>query len=555
MGQCLPPRVRWLSRLICVLGIAVSILWGHPDGTRAAEGPPDITATHAVVVSADTGEVLFDRAMDAAVAPASLTKIFTAAVALDLADLDDTITTTADDPIEGSSMGLVPGQTLSLRTLLHGLMLVSGNDAAMAIARGLGGRPGTPADEAVRQFMQQVNDTAARLGLTHTHLVNPHGLDTPGHVSSARDIAAMTMYALEDPDFRQIIGTPYYRGDGFELYQSNELLSAYPGLIGGKTGVTDEAGYCLVEVAQRDGHTVVVVLLGSTVEDWYADATALLDYGFATLATAASDPARPRITLAPSAPAATVPVATAAPAVGSLTVDRVADTTAVVRPSDAAPAGGGLSWRWPLASVITMGLALALVVNYPLLLGLGGLMWQRRGHWRFLRDAVAGLARGMPRRRHPAARGRESTRAGQRRTAPVPRASGERRASPGRPTSPAGPVWVPASTLPAEPRIVPLDAAQALAIRAIRLAGRGDYHAATQEFARALRADPSYDLTRCPGFWSMSPAGYVAAARAYLLLNRPTDARTLATVAQLSFGPNRELERLLARTGRAVAAV
>jgi D-alanyl-D-alanine carboxypeptidase (penicillin-binding protein 5/6) len=550
VGRSRAWRVRWKSHLLFLT--VLSLLWWQTGAVVAADSPPDIAAAHAVVVSADTGEVLFDKGMDAETAPASLTKIFTAAVALETAPLDQPITIAEDDLVGESAMGLVAGQDVTLRTLLYGMMLPSGNDAAMAIARGLSELSDGSSGESIAPFMERVNELAQRLGLTHTRLVNPHGLDEPGHVSSARDVAAITMYALGNPEFRRIIGSPYYVDEGFELYNSNELLTSYTGLIGGKTGITDEAGYCLVEVAQRDGHTIIAVVLGSTIDDWYTDAISLLDYGFATLAAAPSDPDRPRITLAPATPAVVTPTVQTPSTEGSaLTVDRVADTTAVVHAADAEPGGGGLSWRWPLASVATMGLALALIVNYPVLLGVGGLLWQRRRAGSLALGAPALLGRLFrPRPQRRRARPTQATQAITR-TAPV------RRAAQATPTTrTAAPVWRPSTArIPAEPQVVPLNRAEALASRAVRLARRGDYRAATHEFARALQADPTYDLTRCPGFWSMDALGYVAAARAYLLLNRPADARTLATIVQLSYGSSRELERVLARTSPAAALV
>jgi len=564
VGRSRAWRVRWKSHLLFLT--VLSLLWWQTGAVVAADHPPDIAAAHAVVVSADTGEVLFDKGMDAEMAPASLTKIFTAVVALETAPLDQPITITEDDLVGESAMGLIAGEEVTLRTLLYGMMLPSGNDAAMAIARGLSEPSDGSSSTSIAPFMARVNELVQRLGLTHTHLVNPHGLDEPGHVSSARDIAAITMYALGNPEFRRIIGSAYYADEGFELYSSNELLSSYSGLIGGKTGITDDAGYCLVEVAQRDGHTIIAVVFGSTADDWYADAVSLLDYGFAALAAAPSDPARPRITLAPAEPVVAAPTVQATPAEGSsLTVDRVADTTAVVHAADARPGSGGLSWRWPLASVATMGLALALIVNYPVLLGVGGLLWQRRraGHLALgVPRLLTRLFRPRPQRRRIQSAPVASRTTPMRRTAPAGatlavQTAPTRRTAPAVSTArPTTPVWRPsAARIPAEPQVVPLNRAEALASRAVRLARRGDYRAATHEFARSLQADPTYDLTRCPGFWSMDALGYVAGARAYLLLNRPADARTLATIVQLSYGSSRELERVLARTGTTAALV
>lgn len=566
MRWCLGLPTRWVAMLFLVATLPLFLF--PVQSVRAADAP-SITAEYAVVVSLETGEVLFEQSMDEPVAPASLTKIFTAAVALDLAPLDRTMTVASEDLVGESSMGISPGEELTMETLLYGLMLSSGNDAAATIARNLGAKPGDSAEQAVERFMNIVNDTAARLGLRNTHLVNPHGLDEPDHQSSARDIAAMTMYALENPTFRTLINTPFYWGEGYEIYQGNALLGQYEGLIGGKTGITEAAGYSLVEVAERDGQTVIAVLLGSTRADWYADATALLDYGFESLAAQPTDAARPRITLAPQAPETVVPTVGTTETVGTLQVDRVAETTAVVQSAGGMLGPAASSWRWPLASLITMGLAFALIVNYPVLLGLGGLALQSRGLPRVLMGGSATLGSWLfrPRRRrvaryrrraHPRARTRTTAR-GERGFVnasiyPTAPAASRPVIAPA-PVAPSPARWRPTPNLHTGEeagRVVPLNSAEAIATRAIRLAQRSDYQAATDEFVRALRLDPHYDLSRCAGFWSMQPAGYVAAARAYLLLNRPADARTLATVVQLSYGTNRELERLLASTGSPV---
>ncbi|HET9017218.1 MAG TPA: D-alanyl-D-alanine carboxypeptidase family protein [Thermomicrobiaceae bacterium] len=555
---------------LVVAGLAFTV----SPGFALAAAQPTVTAQYATVVDADTGAILFDKAMNTPTAPASLTKIFTAAVALDSAPLTQQLTVSQADLVGQASMGLQVGQTVSLKTALYGMLLPSGNDAAMTIASNLGAQPGDTPQQAVQNFMVRVNALTQRLGLTGTHLLNPHGLDEPGHVSTARDMAAITMYALRNPEFRTIIGTAYYNGGGFQLYQANRLLGSYPGLIGGKTGITDNAGYSLVEVAQRGGHTVIAVVMKSTATAWYEDATTLLNYGFGVLAGPAPANGWPRITLAPAAPAvaavpAAGPVATGVP---TLQVQQVAATTAVVRPAGAAAAGGVFSWRWPLAAVASMALTFAVIVNYPMVLGLGGLALGRRRRRR--QSDAAGSARGAT--RHP--RGRRYRHA---RHQPVvarefvpaiPHPSEEALVAPTgvRETVLAAPSFarhsvrataVPVS-VPSHPvfdgdddrRVVPLNAAETIASRAVRLAQRGDYPTASAEFARALRADERFDLTRTPGFWTMQPAGYVAAMRAYVQVERPAEARTLATVVQLSFGSNRDLERV-ARNAKAAPAV
>jgi D-alanyl-D-alanine carboxypeptidase (penicillin-binding protein 5/6) len=266
-----------VSRLLLVLAVVVPFL--IPISALAAQ-QPEVAAKYAVVVDAKSGKVLYDKGMKIPTAPASLTKVFTAVVALDSASLDQKLTTDQYDLVGGTSMGLQADQSVTLRTLLYGLLLVSGNDAAMTIARNVGALADDSPQQSINQFMKRVNTLSEQLGLTGTYLLNPHGLDQAGHQSTARDLAVITRYALKNNDFRTIIGTASYNHEGFQLYQANMLLGDYPGLIGGKTGYTESAGYCLIEVAERDGHTIIAVLLNSTTNDWYQDARTLLDYGF-----------------------------------------------------------------------------------------------------------------------------------------------------------------------------------------------------------------------------------------------------------------------------------
>jgi serine-type D-Ala-D-Ala carboxypeptidase (penicillin-binding protein 5/6) len=260
--------------MICIFCALVAV----PVQVRAeAPDEPAIVAESAIVVDASTGEVLYDHAADDVRPMASLTKLFTAFVAMEIAPLDLPMTVDEVDLVGEASMGLEAGDTLTLLTLLHGTLLPSGNDAASVIARNAGGG-------SQQRFLEHANNRINEMGLTSTHLANPHGLDADGHHSTARDIATLTMHMLAtNSRFAAIISTPSFSGDGYTVYNTNRLLNAYEGLIGGKTGVTDAAGYCLMQIAERDGHVVITVLLGSTSGSWYADAERLLDYGFANI--------------------------------------------------------------------------------------------------------------------------------------------------------------------------------------------------------------------------------------------------------------------------------
>jgi D-alanyl-D-alanine carboxypeptidase (penicillin-binding protein 5/6) len=239
---------------------------------------PSVAASSALVVDAMTGEVLYALDAESPRAMASLTKLFTAFVALETTPLNRRMTVAPADLVGEASMGLEAGESMTFETLLHGMLLPSGNDAASTIARELG-------EGSQDRFMQRANQRLREIGLQHTNLVNPHGLDADGHYSSAHDIAALVLYALHhEPQFAATLATQSYSGDGHTVFSTNRFFGVYPGFVGGKTGVTDDAGYCLMQIAERDGRVVVAVLLGSTSVDWYDDAAALLDYGFATLA-------------------------------------------------------------------------------------------------------------------------------------------------------------------------------------------------------------------------------------------------------------------------------
>lgn len=253
-----------------------------------------VVARNAIVIDAESGAVLFERAADEQAPPASLTKIFTAIASAEITAPDRPMTTTDADLVGEASMGLVTGETDTFTTLLHGMLLSSGNDAAMTIARNLSATNGDLDNATVDPFVAYTNARIAEIGATNTHLVNPHGLDADGHVTTARDLATITRYGLASvPAFREAIGAISYKGDGHSLHTTNDFAGTYPGLVGGKTGITTNAGYCLIEVAQRDGRTIIAVLLGSTSESWYADARSLLDTGFATPLAPAAQPAQP----------------------------------------------------------------------------------------------------------------------------------------------------------------------------------------------------------------------------------------------------------------------
>jgi len=239
--------------------------------------PPPVSAAEVAVVDDDSGLLLYGANPHAREAPASTTKIATAIVTLEhAANLDQTVRVSVDGfamaAADGSSiMGLSPGQRVTFATLLDGLLLPSGNDAAEQLAISVG--------ESRAGFVGWMNSLATdELGLHDTHFVNPSGLDADGHYSSAYDLAQLARRAMREDVFREIVATPEIRADGFVLTGHNPLIGTYAGADGVKTGTTDDAGKVLVGSATRRGHRVYAVVMHST--DIQADTSALLDWAW-----------------------------------------------------------------------------------------------------------------------------------------------------------------------------------------------------------------------------------------------------------------------------------
>lgn len=236
---------------------------------------PGVSARNAILMDADTGRVLYEKDAESRSLIASTTKIMTAVIVLEQCDLAARVKISDEAVgVEGSSMYLQSGEILSVRELLYGLMLQSGNDAAVALAIYCGGT--------AEDFVTLMNDKAARLGLTQTHFGNPNGLDAPDNYSTALDMARLTAYALENEDFCQIVSAKTAIAGDRTLVNHNKLLWRYDGAIGVKTGYTMEAGRILVSAARRDGRTLICVTFHAP-SDW-ADHAALLDYGFEAFA-------------------------------------------------------------------------------------------------------------------------------------------------------------------------------------------------------------------------------------------------------------------------------
>lgn len=283
------------QRIVCAV-LAAGLLAGPA-------GAVETSAASAALIEQSSGRVLYEQNAGQERLIASITKIMTAITALEHGDKTREYTVTAQDMAEGSSMYLKPGDVLRLEELLYGLMLASGNDAALAVAHCVSG--------SVEAFVELMNETARHLGLIHTHFVNPNGLDAEGHYSSAGDMAALAAYALQNQDFRRIVSTASITiGDRY-LANHNKLLRTCEGCIGVKTGYTKAAGRTLVSAAVRDGMTLVCATLNDG-NDWN-DHMTLLDYGFANYHMETAAPAGRVLasTLVREGTAVTVPLAVA----------------------------------------------------------------------------------------------------------------------------------------------------------------------------------------------------------------------------------------------------
>ncbi|MBQ8287434.1 MAG: D-alanyl-D-alanine carboxypeptidase [Clostridia bacterium] len=273
---------------ICSCCLVFVVLLGGSVCTFAAERGSEsllsVSARSAVLMD-QYGQVLYAKNAEERLPMASTTKIMTALVtleAMESGDVPETVKIPAEAVgVEGSSVYLVKGEEMRLTTLLYALMLESANDAATAIAIAV--------DGSVERFADRMNRKTAELGLDSTHFENPHGLDAEEHYTTARDLATLTVAALENETFAEIVSTVRYSapvegGNSVRLFVNhNRLLREYKGCVGVKTGYTKRCGRCLVSAARRDGTLLVAVTLNDP-NDW-RDHRAMLDWGFSVCAS------------------------------------------------------------------------------------------------------------------------------------------------------------------------------------------------------------------------------------------------------------------------------
>jgi D-alanyl-D-alanine carboxypeptidase (penicillin-binding protein 5/6) len=246
-----------------------------PTPVFAAPAPLKLSAKSAILMVASTGEVLYEKNAHSQKYPASTTKMMTIITALEDGNLNDMVTTSANAAnTEGSSMYLRPEERLRLLDMLYGLALVSGNDAAVAIAEHL--------DGSIERFAKRMTDKAHAIGAMRTNFRNPSGLPDPRHYSTAYDLARIAAYGYKNPRFAEIVGATHKKIVTSQkqetYYNENKLLNLYDGANGVKTGYTDAAGLCLVSAAKRGNTQLIAVVLDA--DFMWQDSMALLDYGF-----------------------------------------------------------------------------------------------------------------------------------------------------------------------------------------------------------------------------------------------------------------------------------
>lgn len=280
-----------MARKLLIVAAALLVLIALPAAAQARE--IETSAKACIVIDAGSGRTLLSHNADERLAMASTTKVMTALMALEYGHLDERVVTGPNAfGVPGTSIYLDLGESLTLEEMLTGLMLASGNDAAVAIAEHIGGT--------VDVFCERMTARAAALGCTGTIFLTPHGLPCEGHFTTARDLALIAREAMRYEKFREIVSTQRatipWQGREYSrvLNNKNKLLSTYAGAFGIKTGYTRAAGRCLVFGAERDGMTVIGVVLNCC--DWFDEAARLMDVAFdeyeAITLLGAGDPVR-----------------------------------------------------------------------------------------------------------------------------------------------------------------------------------------------------------------------------------------------------------------------
>ena len=244
---------------------------------KTSRRPTNLTAKAAIVIDQESGSILFATNPDTQFFPASLTKLMTAMVSLEVYSLDKVITINDEHTAVGSSMKLQKGERITVQNLLKGLLISSGNDAAFALANNY--------PTGYDGFVQKMNETARVLHMNHTMYKNVSGVEQAGHLTTVRDMATLTKEAMKQPFIRETVKTQALTVNDVDgqfahtLQSTNQLLGKVEGIEGVKTGWTDDAGQCLITQTTRNGHTIITVMLGSN--DRFGETESLIHWSFA----------------------------------------------------------------------------------------------------------------------------------------------------------------------------------------------------------------------------------------------------------------------------------
>ncbi len=268
---------------LCIIIPLLLMVFGNSIAVQA-EDPGDLFSESVILIDAKSGNTLYEKDSKREMYPASITKIVTAIIAIEEGDLQDIVTVSknARDQ-DGSRVYLLEGEKITLKKLVQGLMINSGNDAGTAIAEHF--------DGSEKAFAKRMNTfVKEKVGVKNTNFTNPHGLYHPDHVTTAHDMAKIAQYAMKNETFREIVGTKEMEwvGEGWEttLFNHHRLLWDYEGTTGVKNGYVPESGHTLVTSAERDGMDLIVVTMKAASKYYiYKDTMSLLDYGFANFTT------------------------------------------------------------------------------------------------------------------------------------------------------------------------------------------------------------------------------------------------------------------------------
>lgn len=250
-------------------------IFAIPKKIEGAQPPPQISAISAVITDVKSGQVLYEKNSQERLLPASTTKLMTALVALEKCSLDDVVTVTTVEN-EPNVMGLETGDRLTVRALLNGLLIVSGNDAAFTLAYSCA--------ESKASFIDEMNKKTIELGMKNTHFTNPAGYDSPAHFSTSSDLAKLGKIAVSNPIIAQIVSTKstvvtdVTGNKVYYLENTNQLLKEVEGVEGIKTGQTEGSKEVLLTKTTRNGNTIITVVLGS--EDRFSESKSLIEWAF-----------------------------------------------------------------------------------------------------------------------------------------------------------------------------------------------------------------------------------------------------------------------------------